>query len=170
MAVPKKIINPEEHTKALYGARDRLQETYTCGLSCLAGEAYLKRSLLIAQKKIVSIFKYEATFYFFSLIVFHKLETILHVFWMVSGSRLNVNSLSVLAFTQGTPGARLKLMLSCDYFNIWIPLFECENLCQMGLLQMADIFSSSQFSLTQPASTKTVYRPMHTRLSHFLWQ
>lgn len=80
MAVPKKIINPEEHTKALYGARDRLQETYTCGLSCLAGEAYLKRSLLIAQKKIGSIFKYEATFYFFSLIVFHKLETILHVF------------------------------------------------------------------------------------------
>lgn len=46
MAVPKKIINPGEQTKALYGARDRSPgDRHTWLLFSLAGKAYLKDKL-----------------------------------------------------------------------------------------------------------------------------
>lgn len=42
MAVPKKIINPAEQTKALYGAGDRPPKDILSPFSALAGEFYLK--------------------------------------------------------------------------------------------------------------------------------
>lgn len=46
MAVPKKIINPGQQTKALYGARDTPPgDTRMWPLFSLAGKAYLKGQL-----------------------------------------------------------------------------------------------------------------------------
>lgn len=56
MAVPKKIINPGEQTKALCGARDGPPgDAHTGPLFSLASKAHCKAQLLTAQNQLVPI-------------------------------------------------------------------------------------------------------------------
>lgn len=64
--------------------------------------------------------------------------------------------LSEHTFTLGTPGARLKLILSCNHFYICISLDEWANLCQM--------YESKQ------SATKSRHFSQHTCLTHILWE
>lgn len=52
MAVPKKIINLGEQTKALYGARDRPPSDIHSLFSFLAGKSYLNEQLQLHKRNL----------------------------------------------------------------------------------------------------------------------